>query len=157
MISRYQINDREYLELSDDALKVFSAHVQAFGQNEAGGILLGSIYPGFRVVIEKATAPYYPDRAGPCYFDRSRKRAQRIVEREWENSSGIRIYLGEWHTHPELHPTPSARDYKMISNMLRQTKMQIDFLFLIIVGIHSTWVGLKNGERMRQLDRCLIE
>lgn len=151
MISRYQINNREYLELSDDAVKVFCAHVQPFGQNEAGGILLGCVYPNSSILIEKVTTPGYPDKAGPYFFDRSRKRAQQIVEREWKESSGVRIYLGEWHTHSEPNPSPSPRDRTMIRNMFHQTKMQIDFLFLIIIGIRSTWVGIETGASLRRL------
>ena len=151
MISRYQINDCEYLELSGDALKVFRAHVQPFGRNEAGGILLGCVYPNTSILIEKVTTPRYPDKAGPCFFDRSRKRAQQIVECEWKESSGVRIYLGEWHTHSESYPSPSKRDRTMIRNMFRQTKMQIDFLFLIIVGTRSNWVGIENGASLRHL------
>ena len=151
MISRYQINEHEYLELSDDVLRVFASHVQTFGRSEAGGILLGCVYPGSHVVVQKVTVPAYPDRAGLCFFDRSRKRAQRIVEREWKNSSGVCMYLGEWHTHSEPHPDPSPRDRKMIRNMLRQTKMEIDSLFLVIVGTRSNWDGVENGERLQRL------
>ena len=41
----------------------------------------------------------------------------------------------------------------MIRNMLRQTKMQIDSLFLVIVGTQSNWVGIQNGERLQRLRR----
>jgi integrative and conjugative element protein (TIGR02256 family) len=151
MINRYRINERQYIELSSGVTKVFGSHVQRFGQSESGGILLGSVYPGSYVLVEKATTPKYPDQAGPCFFDRSRARAQRIVEREWRDSSGVRIYLGEWHTHSEMHPKPSGRDRRMIRNMFRQTEMHIDFLILVIVGITSVWVGIESGNSLRRL------
>ncbi len=151
MISRYQIKDREHLELANDALKFFRGHIQPFGQNEAGGILLGCVYSNASVLIEKVTTPDNSDKAGRRFFDRSRKRAQQVVEREWQESSGVRIYLGEWHTHSEPNPSPSSRDRTMIRNMLRQTKMHIDFLFLNIVGTQSNWVGIETGTSLRRL------
>jgi integrative and conjugative element protein (TIGR02256 family) len=151
MINRYQIDERRHIEFSSDVREVFGAHIQRSGQNESGGILLGSVFPASHVLVEMATTPKYPDQAGPCFFDRSRARAQRIVEREWENSSGVRTYLGEWHTHSEAHPKPSGRDRRMIRNMFRQTKMHIDFLILVIVGITTNWVGVEEGNSLRQL------
>lgn len=130
---------------------MFRAHIQSGKRKEAGGVLLGCVYPSSHVVIEAATKPGALDKAGLRYFDRSRKRAQKIVEHEWKASSGVRIYLGEWHTHSETHPTPSMRDREMICNMLRQTKMEIDFLFLVIIGIQSNWVGIKTSKGLRRL------
>lgn len=157
MTNRYRINQCEYLEFSGEALKVFRAHTQAYGHNESGGILLGCVYPGSHVVVEAATEPGILDKSGLRYFDRSRQRAQGIVEREWTASAGIRIYLGEWHTHTEMHPVPSSRDRRMIRNMRRQTKMEIDFLFLVVVGTHSNWVGVETGEQLHRLEAAQAE
>jgi hypothetical protein len=30
--------------------------------------------------------------------------------------------------------------------------MEIDFLFLIIVGRNTIWIGVENGESLRELD-----
>jgi integrative and conjugative element protein (TIGR02256 family) len=151
MKDRYQLNEKEYLQLSDDALRVFRSSIQTSG-NESGGILLGSIYPRSHVVVEKATRPGLLDKAGRYFFDRSRSRAQRIVNRHWKKSAGLEVYLGEWHTHPVADPVPSSRDRRMIRNMFRQTEMEIDFLFLIIVGRNTIWIGVENGESLRELD-----
>jgi integrative and conjugative element protein (TIGR02256 family) len=151
MISRYQISEAEHVVFSKDVLGIFQSHIQTSGRKESGGILLGCVYPGSHTLIDIATRPGAFDKAGLRYFDRSRKRAQRIVEREWDTSGGTRVYLGEWHTHSELHPSPSMRDRQMIHNMFQQTTMEIDFLFLAIIGIRSNWVGIQDGKRLRRL------
>ncbi len=150
MTGLYQLNEKEYVQLSDDALEVFRRSIQTSGM-ESGGILLGSVYPRSHVSVEKATRPGFLDKAGRYFFERSRARAQSIVNRHWKKSSGLKIYLGEWHTHPVAYPVPSPRDRRMIRNMFRQTKMEIDFLLLIIVGTSSLWIGIENGESLRQL------
>jgi integrative and conjugative element protein (TIGR02256 family) len=151
MNGQYQITGIESLVLTEDVMSALRTHIQTKGRKEAGGILLGTVYPGERVIIQRATTPGPLDKAGFYFFDRSRKRAQRVVNKLWKKSAGLCIYLGEWHTHPELNPSPSSRDRRMIRNMLAQTKMEVEFLFLIIVGIESIWIGIENGKELRRL------
>ncbi|MGH9871343.1 MAG: Mov34/MPN/PAD-1 family protein [Pyrinomonadaceae bacterium] len=102
-------------------------------------------------MVERATRPGFLDKAGRYFFDRSRARAQRIVNWHWKKSDGFGVYLGEWHTHPVGYPVPSGRDRRMIRNMFHQTEMEIDFLLLIVVGRNSIWIGIENGVWLRQL------
>lgn len=150
MDNRYQLNEKEYVQLSNDALDVFRIGVETTGK-ESGGILLGSVFPQSHVLVELATRPGFLDKAGRYFFERSRLRAQRIVNRRWKKSGGQSIYLGEWHTHPVADPVPSARDRTMIRNMFHQTKMEIDFLLLLIIGTSCLWIGIENGESLREL------
>jgi integrative and conjugative element protein (TIGR02256 family) len=150
MDDRYQLNEKEYVQLSNDALEVFRIGVRTT-EKESGGILLGSVFPRSHVLVEMATRPGFLDKAGRYFFERSRPRAQTIVNRRWKKSAGQSIYLGEWHTHPVADPVPSSRDRTMIRNMFHQTKMEIDFLLLIIVGTRSLWIGIENGESVREL------
>lgn len=152
MDNRYQLTEKEYVQLSNDTLEVFRSGARTTDK-ESGGVLLGSVFPRSHVFVEMATRPGFLDKAGRYFFDRSRARAQRIVNRHWKKSAGQCIYLGEWHTHPVADPVPSSRDQKMIRNMFHQTKMEIDFLLLIICGKSALWVGLENGESLRELSR----
>lgn len=152
MNHRYKINELEFLQLSEKVISIFQTRKQTGRRKEAGGILLGTVYPEQRVLIKDATVPGYLDMAGRYFFDRSRGRAQHIVNKHWKKSSGECIYLGEWHTHPEPSPSPSCRDRQMIRNMFNQTKMEIEFLFLIIVGTQSIWIAIENGFELRPLN-----
>jgi integrative and conjugative element protein (TIGR02256 family) len=147
---KYIIDINSILEFAPNVIDIFEKHKQHAGRNEAGGILLGRCYRN-KIVIENATSPSKKDKAGPTFFDRNRKRAQLIVNDEWEVNDGERIYLGEWHTHSELHPIPSKIDKDMIYNMLKRTKMEIDFLFTVIVGTLDYWVGIQKGKRLTRL------
>ncbi len=60
-------------------------------------------------------------------FFRNVKKAQRIAEHAWKESNGERLYLGEWHTHPEDVPSPSRDDRTLLKNMLKHSRMNIDF------------------------------
>lgn len=102
-------------------------------QHEAGGILLGKIYNDL-IIIDQISEPSIEDKSGRFYFIRNVKKAQHIVDRAWKESNGERIYLGEWHTHPEDIPTPSRDDKLLLKNMLKHSRMEINFLFMVIIG-----------------------
>jgi integrative and conjugative element protein (TIGR02256 family) len=76
---------------------------------EAGGILLGH-YRGPHVEILRCTNPMPKDQRTRFGFVRQDKGHQEIATREWLESRGSINFVGEWHTHPERHPTPSWID-----------------------------------------------
>lgn len=119
-------------------------------KTEAGGILLGRVYRD-EVTIERVTTPSRRDKAARFWFNRDVPSAQERVTAAWQESGGILIYLGEWHTHPESQPTPSSTDRALIANMLRDSKMEIDYLFLVINGTDGRWVGMQTHKGLVQL------
>ena len=63
----------------------------------------------------------------------------------------FRRVLFRSHTHSEPYPKPSKIDRDMISNMLKDTIMEINFLITIIVGTHDYWVGYQKGKKLTRL------
>ncbi|PEA35570.1 hypothetical protein CON45_29255 [Priestia megaterium] len=117
-------------------------------QHESGGILLGKVYKDL-IVVDSISEPSKADKSGRYYFERNVYQAQKIIKKAWSESQGERIYLGEWHTHPEHIPTPSSDDKKLINNMLSESLMEIDFLIMVIVGIESDYVAVMPKEKKR--------
>ena len=137
--------------LSFRVLQTLRRFEQKNNKNEAGGILLGKVYQDI-ILMEKVTVPGLYDKFGRYYYIRSKKTAQRVINKFWESSNGRTIYLGEWHTHPVMNPTPSPQDRKMIKKCLKSTKMEIEFLILIIVGLsESIWVGIQTNDTLIKL------
>jgi integrative and conjugative element protein (TIGR02256 family) len=50
------------------------------------------------------------DRRTSFGFVRQDKGHQEVATMEWQESGGSVNFVGEWHTHPERHPTPSWID-----------------------------------------------
>lgn len=147
------VSDKDHLIIREDVVKIFRTFEQKSSKTEAGGILLGFVYPGFTEICE-ATIPGKLDRFGQFFFIRSKNGAQRKINKAWIKSEGSLIYLGEWHTHPDINPKPSITDIDMIKKQLKETEMEIDFLYLIIVGRDDTyWVAKQNNEKITILDR----
>ncbi|MDK8181709.1 Mov34/MPN/PAD-1 family protein [Paenibacillus sp. UMB4589-SE434] len=149
----YEFGDK-LLVIKPEVVRLFQSYRQiALQQHEAGGILLGRLYGNEKVVIEQVSVPSRVDKSGRFFFDRNVKKAQQLVNQAWEDSNGEIRYLGEWHTHPESDPKPSSVDRKLLRDMLKDTKMDIDYLFLIIVGIERLYVASQHrGKGLQRLN-----
>lgn len=137
------------LKVDRGALAVIARHVQHAGDApEAGGVLLGRrIADTFDVVVDAATEPMAADRRSRFRFVRHRRGHQLAIDRAWRRSGGRLGWLGEWHTHPEPDPTPSAVD-----RLDWRRKLVVDrydeSLFFLIAGTdrlrvwEGTWLRL---------------
>ena len=127
------------IELGDAALSIMLKYKQiAKESKEAGGILLGrSIKDSIDVLIDEASEPAKEDLRRRFFFFRKKEPAQALVNKTWQYSQSVSNYLGEWHTHPEAHPTPSKLDLTNWVNLSRQTQCEQDFLVFSIVGIET--------------------
>lgn len=141
------------LILKKPVVEIFNEYGKKNSKNEIGGVLIGKIYPEY-ITIEKLTKPSKLDKSTKLSFIRSKKSAQRKINKNWKNSNGTLIYLGEWHTHPSINPIPSQQDIKMISESLKYTVMEIDFLFLIILGLNNfLWIGIQNQDGLKKMTK----
>ena len=131
------------LKISKKVLDSFSHFRQDYSyKREAGGILLGRYIENSNdIVIDKVTVPYQSDIRRRYYFHKKDLQHQHIINQEWEISDGTCNYLGEWHTHPENVPTPSAIDINGWKKKLQEDSFDHHSLYFIIVGIKEikTW------------------
>jgi len=126
------------------------------GAPEGGGVLLGRLILNTEdIVVDEITQPGPHDKGTRYWFRRSRKTAQPRVDAAWRESAGTRIYLGDWHSHPEDHPTPSCVDRRDWNRVLKQAVYEQDFLLFAIVGRDSValWEGRLVG-RSTTLHSC---
>lgn len=123
------------LNISEEILKQFNQMEQSPGQVEAGGILLGKYdLDTHTYYISRITTPNKNDSAGFSFFIRSKKSAQKEINKAWKKSNGIVNYLGEWHTHCCQHPLPSTTDLNFIKQIVEDQVSPYEHFFMIIVG-----------------------
>lgn len=141
-MSSWAVEDRRtLLHFSDATLKKFSQYVQAREIDcEAGGLLLGSVH-GTHMLIEQATVPTALDKRFRYLFERMPFGHDVIALSRWAMSKGTIRYLGEWHTHPEDHPNPSALDRSEWSR-LSAKRLDKRPMLAVIVGRKSLYVEL---------------
>lgn len=114
---------------------------------EAGGIMLGRLIAGTAdIVVDEVVGPLSGDRRRRLAFYRPKKQTQQIVNQAWQASGGTKIYLGEWHTHPEKSPTPSAKDLSNWKRICETAIYEQEYLLFLIVGYKSCRLWeLSNG------------
>ena len=115
---------------------------------EAGGILLGRLIRDVSdVIVDSISHPGIADRRERTKFWRGKASTQAIVDRAWADSGGTRVYLGEWHSHPEDDPRRSPLDRDEQGRIVRNARYEQRFLFFAIVGrrVVRVWEGSVDG------------
>jgi integrative and conjugative element protein (TIGR02256 family) len=128
----------DVLILADPVLEHFVQHRQRFYQREAGGQLFSRLCEG-QLLIERATGPRRSDRRTRFSFVPDRPEEQ--VEILALHEQGLH-YVGDWHTHPQRAPRPSAEDLRSIGDCFRRSQHKLDAFVLIIVGQLDPPAGL---------------
>lgn len=106
--------------------------------SEAGGQLFGTIDNEHIRVIE-ATGPYKGDERSRYRYRSNPMAAQRAID---ERSQCGLLYLGEWHTHAEDHPSASDLDDDAMRRLILNSRLNSDSLLMLIVGRAPDITGL---------------
>ena len=98
-------------------------------KHEAGGTLMG-YRSGQHLHVLYATVPMPLDKSSRISFERLDPGHQLAVTEAWKESQGRVDYLGDWHTHPQLNPSPSGIDYNEWAKL--GSTLNKPLLFLIV-------------------------
>ncbi|HEU4731736.1 MAG TPA: Mov34/MPN/PAD-1 family protein [Kofleriaceae bacterium] len=158
-MSRLQFKHSRYgiLQLGEDAvvaLRSFEQH--APDATEAGGVLLGRyLRDGYDIVVDSITTPQPSDVRTRFGFDRNGEH-QRLIDEAWERSNGTCNFLGDWHTHAEPYPRPSAIDLGNWMRMMREDIRDDEACFFVIVGQAEIrcWEGNRTTSSITRLERA---
>ena len=139
------------LLLMDAPLARFHRYRQTGRRKEAGGQLFATFEEGITRIV-CATGPRHTDRRRPASFIPDRLAERREIRRLFKR--GLH-YIGDWHTHPELEPTPSNTDIESFREMFCESRHSLLNFVMVIVGVAQVpdglYVGLCNGEGMNGL------
>lgn len=131
--------DRLEVLLIPGVLQHFARYRQTrWWHREAGGQLF-AIIDGERWTIVEATGPRHSDRRSRFGFRSSRTVEQAEIKDRF--AKGLH-YVGDWHTHPELIPTPSEEDLGSMAEMIRRSDYQTTGLLMLIIGTKPPPRGL---------------
>ena len=115
-----------------------------WGKPEGGGILLGYRRDAHLHIVE-ATTPQAKDRRSLFGFFRRDRFHQKVALQRWADSNETIDYLGEWHTHPELNPTPSRLDLVEWQKIYNGALPMV----FVILGVNDTcWAGVSTDNSL---------
>lgn len=133
---------RQRIVLGEAVLAHLDRHRQSRpGDTEAGGQLFAR-FVGNNVLVDVATGPRPTDGRGRFRFLPNRPAERREIGRM--HRAGLH-YVGDWHTHPETHPTPSGTDIRSMTDMFRRSRHDLAAFVMVIVGTAMPPAGLFVG------------
>jgi integrative and conjugative element protein (TIGR02256 family) len=127
-----------------------------FGKPESGGILIGYYIEPNSFVITDISIPNVLDKASRYLFIRSKVNAQKFLNKKFKLSGGKKIYLGEWHTHPEKYPNPSSIDKKSIIRQLEENLLNSSTIFMFIVGISGLHISKVEHNKVSKVSNIIF-
>lgn len=156
----YHVTPTQRLIIVEHAMR----QMQAFAQQrwwhcEAGGVLLGRhLLDSHDVVVDEVSTPQSSDRRSRFGFFRSSTH-EYIARQRWLEQGHTSAYLGLWHTHPELDPTPSSIDRRDWEQAVSGDTFEGDRLFFPIIGTRSIriWTLSRRGTfRELKLEKKIV-
>ena len=139
------------LNIQDTVLEKWAEHRQLTPViTESCGVLIGGFDTKSKhFLIESITLPLPMDVRKRMFFTMQDKGHQKAVDTAFKASGGKHIYLGTWHTHPELRPSPSEVDLEdWIACIKRNDGRQ---LFFVIVGTEEIRVFVCTNNQFKPI------
>jgi integrative and conjugative element protein (TIGR02256 family) len=130
-------------------------HQQSDRNSSEAGDQLFARFKGEQIRVERATGPRAADRRSRYGYIPDRRGEQEEIDSM--HSRGLH-FIGDWHTHPERIPTPSASDIRSIRQAVTESKHHLNGFILLIAGTevfpHSLFLALYSarGETAILLD-----
>ncbi|EGQ8733934.1 hypothetical protein H320_19160 [Vibrio parahaemolyticus 49] len=139
-VSRFQTGEARFT-VSNKVVQTMRTHRALAGQNETGGVLLGTFDLVRNVVHVVAALPAPPDsKQAPTYFIRGIKGLKPLIEQLGDASAGRLHYIGEWHSHPSRVPAiPSDDDENVFAHLKAHMEPVGSPYVMAICGEQDVW------------------
>jgi len=103
--------------------------------NEVGTPLAGHYEENGHLAVITALGPLPPDsKGGRTWFIRGVEGLQEHFQRLHRRFRGRRYRVGEWHSHPDAHPTASSVDDMNQSELAEDVAEGLEEAILVILG-----------------------
>lgn len=140
------------------ALAVLDQHRQygMFKQKEACGILIGQ-YRGPHLRVTAVTPPQPSDFRTPVFYHRKASPHQALLDQHIAQHGSTHCYLGEWHSHPQKHASPSMMDWAEWRLTIRLSKFRQQRLLFLILGTVSDYLAIAEQGNFYLINRADLD
>lgn len=139
------------ISFSNDVVQELDKHKQGCGRKETGGMLFSRDLESPTTVIDAISSAGDLDQRGRYFFKQNGKAAQRIVNDMFE--AGLH-YVGDWHTHPDVDPSPSGKDLNTIRSIFKESEHNLRYMVHLILSssgdVSKSFVAITDGINVQQ-------
>ena len=128
--------------ISPTASQDIFREIEKVSTRETGGVLCGR-YSQNELIIESASGPGPNAMHRLDEFIMDKQYMHAYLDDEYVKSEGMNIYIGEWHTHPQVTPLPSQTDLTSIRERSEEWSSG-DIIFIIIGFVGLTTNNLND-------------
>jgi integrative and conjugative element protein (TIGR02256 family) len=121
------------IRFTEDSVDTLNQFKQKSGYNEAGGMLFGHI-DAHVVTIREVSIPNATDQRSRLGFVLGKSSVNGIISRMFKRGFH---YLGDWHTHSDPKPIPSAVDINTIRASFNKTRHDLNLMIIFILSNHD--------------------
>lgn len=122
------------LEIDDTLLSELHSVGLKHYPNEFGGVLIGFYSDDLKNCIVKASILPLKYKSARYSFERGREGLKEKLDAHY-NARPRLIYIGEWHTHPDGLPLPSAQDKNAMKEIELSKEVNITSPILLIISL----------------------
>jgi integrative and conjugative element protein (TIGR02256 family) len=130
------INEETGLRISIEQSLV--DRLMLYGRNhypkEFGGVLVGYYSEDKRDVNIIDSILPIDFTSSKTTFERGVEGLTEALEKYYNHNPSL-VYIGEWHTHPNVDPVPSCTDYNAMREIVAASSVCIDNPVMIIIGL----------------------
>lgn len=116
--------------IEESARNSLISETQKFKVTETGGVLCG-IYKDDFIIIKSISGPGPDAYHSVDEFIMDKNYMDEFLDKEYAESKSMNIYVGEWHTHPQVFPEASPQDWQSIGERTLEWGHG-DIVFIII-------------------------
>ena len=136
------------VRFSDEVVETLLAYRQKRFHLESGGLLFSELSENDCVNIVDVSVPSRWDFRRHDRFRVHTGHAQKLINRQF--FQGLH-FVGDWHSHSEVAPTPSPTDNATIRDVFNQSKHELNYLLMVIIGstvdFSRSYVAFTDGYR----------
>lgn len=124
-----------------------------FNKNEDCGILFGSQISDEKIRINSISESCCDKTSTfKCSCNLDVAKANNLIVEEFDKSNQTRVYIGEWHTHPEDYPSPSLQDLKSLKESYNKNQLAIpNFILMAIIGRKNICWKTYDGKKFEDI------
>lgn len=119
------------IEFTELSVNVLQKYRQTFCRKESGGMLFCEALDDDVIRVSCVSEPDKKDIRSFFFFKHNDRAAQSKID--FFHQQGLH-YVGDWHTHPQLVPTPSQQDIDSIKSIYNNSKHHLQYMILLIVS-----------------------
>ena len=138
-----------FIKFEIHVIETLSRLRQTGARDESGGMLFTNKVDTNHVIVKAASRPTTNDIRTRNGFIHDKKSSQMLISKFY--SEGLH-YIGDWHSHAQINPIPSTKDFATINSVYQKSTHNLNYFLMLITSndedFSKSYLGLTDGKSL---------